>query len=299
MNDTEFTARAFFVKWLQVIQAKRKPKTYECYASTLERYVPDTLKNQPLASVTPLDIESVLLALQDKSPRIRQLTHAVLRAAFKQAVGWRLISSNPVDGVEAPRVPKKKLAVWTPMELRRFLDHVRAQNDRFLLLYELAAETGWREGELLGLMDTDLNEANELTCSRTLTEINGLFSYGSPKTESGKRTITLSANLANKIRTSGRGLLFRTREGTPVSKSNFYKKFQQRVKEVGVPRIRFHDIRHTNATILLNSKVSARTVADRLGHSDPGTTLSLYGHFTKEGDVMAMNAMVEVMKCAQ
>lgn len=296
---TTDTVHGFFNQWLTIIKTKRKPKTHACYSDTVRLYITSHLPNKALAGVTPLDVEAVLLALSTKSARVRQLTHAVLRAAFAQALAWRLIPYNPVSGVEAPRVPKATMKVWTADEARRFL--ASTSTDRLSLLYELALETGWREGELLGLRWGDLNFSTKtLTCNRTLTELDGQFSYGLPKTSAGSREITLSEGLLNALRMYSTArcapdLMFVTREGTPHSKSNFRKEFLRAVKKAGVPVIRFHDLRHTNAVLCLTAGVDANTLAGRLGHSDPRTTVSIYGKFTKAGDAAASKTISNIL----
>jgi integrase len=296
------SVRGFLTYWLENVRAKRKAKTHKCYSDTVRLYVPASFQDLELGLVTPLDVEEVITALSSKSPRIRQLTHAVLRSAFKSAVSWRLIPSNPVEGVEAPKVPKTEMSTWSADELRRFLAYVKG--DRFELLFRLAAETGWREGELLALRWSDFNfTSGTVTCSRTLTEIDGRLSFGEPKTEAGKRTVSLSAEMLKFINgtlfvelyVEPDWLVFRTRENTPVSMANFFKHFQKRVKEAGVKRIRFHDIRHTNATLSLINGVDPRTLAGRLGHSDVRTTLSIYGKFTREGDKKAADLLGSII----
>lgn len=306
---TTDTVHGFFNQWLAIIKTKRKPKTHACYSDTVRLYITPHLSNGALKDVTPLDIEAVLLALGTKSARVRQLTHAVLRAAFAQALAWRLIPYNPVSGVEAPRVPKATMKVWTAEEAKKFL--ASSVNDRLGLLYKLALETGWREGELLGLHWSDINFTDgTLTCNRTLTELEGRFSFGLPKTSAGKRTVTLGRGLLQDLITAHenslphwdldgtpnrKGMLFTTREGTPHSKSNFRKEFLRAVKKAGVPVIRFHDLRHTNAVLCLTAGVDANTVAGRLGHSDPRTTVSIYGKFTKAGDSAASKTISNIL----
>lgn len=296
---TTDTVHGFFKRWLTIIKTKRKPKTHACYSDTVRLYITPNLDDKALASVTPLDVEAVLLALGTKSARVRQLTHAVLRAAFAQALAWRLITYNPVSGVEAPKVPKTTMKVWTADEARRFL--VSASTDRLSLLYELALETGWREGELLGLHWSDIEfSTRTLTCSRTLTELSGQFSFGSPKTSAGSREITLSEGLTSALRSAfssrdASGMLFTTQAGTPHSKSNFRKEFLRAVTKAGVPVIRFHDLRHTNAVLCLTAGVDSNTLAGRLGHSRPETTIGIYGKFTKAGDAAASKTISNIL----
>lgn len=242
-------------------------------------------------ALSPLMVDGVLA--KAGSPRLRQMMFVVLRAAFKWARVKRLVSQDPMPGVERPRVAKKEVAVWDKGQVRAFLD------SRPDPLFVVALYTGLRQGELLGLEwgDVDL-AARTLTVRRTLIEIKGkVVGTGEPKTESGRRTVSLPGPAVEAlvaIRELG-GLVFKTSNGTHLLKSNVTRSFKRACQKAGVPKIRFHDLRHCHATLLLAAGENVKVVSKRLGHSSVQVTLDVYAHVMAESDRDAGDRLAAIL----
>jgi integrase len=182
--------------------------------------------------------------------------------------------------------------------LRAFLAHDPA--DRLQPLWTLAATTGARRGELCGLAwrSVDLDAAR-LTITRTFVNVAGKPRFSEPKTDSGRRTITLdpatvaalrawrAAQLAERLalglgRADGGALVFTAIDGAPLHPRSVSDAFRQRARRAGLPDLSFHGLRHSYAVAALDAGESYKTVQQRLGHSSPAITLGVYGHVTDE-----------------
>jgi integrase len=254
-----------------------------------------------------------LLAQPSVSPRSVHHVHRVLHGAFAQAVRWHLIPRNPCDGAQKPRVARVEMNVWTPVEADAFL--LATREHRMHALYVLALTTGMRQGELLGLnwAAIDLNTGT-LAVRRALQwqRGNGLV-FTEPKTARSRRKIHLSQTALAALRAHkdrqkferhAADLAWTTHDlvvcdavGEPLSPTNETKRFQRAVAAAGLPAIRFHDLRHTAATILLAKGVHVKLVSEMLGHSTITLTLDTYSHVipAMHGDAAAaMDAVFSV-----
>lgn len=195
-----------------------------------------------------------------------------------------------------PPVPaqRQELTTWTAAELRRFLDYV--SGDRLVGAYTLAATTGLRRGEVLGLRwrDVDLDAA-WVRVVQTLVTVNYKVIVSTPKTNRGRRSValdptTVAALRAHRVRQAeerlalGIGaapddaLVFAEPDGALLHPGHFSDRFDRLVKAAEVPRIRLHDLRHTHATLALQAGVHPKVVSERLGHSTIAITLDTYSH---------------------
>ncbi len=210
-------------------------------------------------------------------------------------------------------IQKKEIRPLSPEQARRLLEAVRG-GDRLEALYVLAITTGMRQGELLGLKweDVDL-EAGTVQVRRTLsTRVGKGFSFGPPKTAKGRRSIKLpevakgalgrhlSAQLEEKTELKGlwedNGLVFTTRVGTPVGRQELVaRSFKPLLSKAGLPDIRFHDLRHTCATLLLGKGVHVKFVQELLGHATISITLDTYSHVLPGMGDAAAGAMDETL----
>ena len=228
------------------------------------------------------------------SPKSVRLVHAVLHRAFKQAVRWRLINVNPADAVDAPRAERKEFHALDAEETARLLEAARA--DRLHGVYVLAVTCGMRQGELLGLRwaDVDLDKG-ALAVRQQVMRIGGEWRFSEPKTKAGRRVITLPAVAVSALREHRRrqaeerlrvgpewhdnGLVFTNRIGNPIEKQNLMRRsFWPLLDRAALPRIRFHDLRHTAATLLLAEGLHPKVVQERLGHSTIAITMDVYSH---------------------
>jgi integrase len=209
-----------------------------------------------------------------------------------------LIGRNPAEVVTPPKSISKEMRFYDENLVNQML--LAARGDRHEALYQLAITTGLRQGELLGLRWSDLDLGK-----RTLQvqrQLKRKFRKGDYfellKTKAGRRTIILGAKTIEKLqehwkrqnqerifagsRWQENDLIFPTPKGTPMDHSNLYRAFKGLIKKVGLPEIRFHDLRHTAASLMLNHGVPVIIVSRRLGHSKASITLDIYGHLVPE-----------------
>lgn len=191
-----------------------------------------------------------------------------------------MIRTNPAEAVPLPRVEREEIHPLTPAQVTAFLN--AAKKDPWYPLYILAIDTGARQGELLALEWSDWFPATrEIWFHRTLVELQGRLYVREQKTRSSRRKVVVDEGTADVLKAvqSGNPLLFPSRTGGYMSGSNIQdRNFFPTLKRAGLPQIRFHDLRHTCATLLLAAGVPVQVVAARLGHSNPAITLKTYAH---------------------
>lgn len=219
----------------------------------------------------------------------------VLRAALADAVRWGRLVRNVADSASPPRkgaTKAKSMATWSAAELQRFLDRVK--DDRLFAAYRLAATTGMRRGEVLGLpwRDVDLDKG-PLAVTQTLIVVDYKVQFSTSKTNKGRRSVALDPATVAALKdhkelqqlelhalgaANEHGLVFSTEDGGWLNPKAFTEAFYRRVKAAGVPRIRLHDLRHTWATLALQTGIHPNVVSEILGHSSIAITLDTYSH---------------------
>lgn len=227
------------------------------------------------------------------SPRRVHHLRAVLRRALGQAVRWGLLSRNAAALAAPPRVAYQPPPAMDPATARRILEAVAG--DRLGPLYTVALATGLRQGELLGLRweDVDLERAS-LRVTGALQRVDGEYRIVEPKTARARRTLPLARPAVEALRLQRQrqreerlragplwedwGLVFTTERGRPLNHSVVTKRLQDLLAAAGLPRLRFHDLRHGCATLLLSAGVPPRAIMELLGHSQITLTLGTYAH---------------------
>lgn len=249
----------------------------------VDKHVVPALGNVKLSKLTPAHLQGFYRSKLDAglSPRTVQYLHVVLHRALKQALRWGLVTRNVAEAVDPPKVHKKEVTPLSPEQARAFLE--AARGDRLEALYVLAVHTGMRQGELLSLRweDVDLEA--------------GVLRVRGTKTARSRRTVKLSqtaldaltSHLTRQLEEIDRvgsmwqenSLVFATEIGTPLNRHNLVNRsFKPLLLRAGLPHIRFHDLRHTCATILLSKGVHAKFVQELLGHATIAITLDTYSH---------------------
>ena len=201
---------------------------------------------------------------------------------------WGLIVSNACAGVDPPKVPRKEFRVLDAAEAKQLIEV--ASGDRLEALLVLAICTGMRQGELLGLQWRDVDfDRGVVTVRRQLSEsgVDGP-ELAELKTEKSRRSIALPASAVASLRMHRErygaeplptALVFTADRGGPVHKRNLLRRwFYPLLKRAGLPKVRFHDLRHTHASLLLAEGVHPKVVQERLGHSQVSVTLDVYSH---------------------
>jgi integrase len=289
-------------EWLKLCARRGlRPSTVASYETMIRLHVGADLTAARISSVTASDLNQLYgRLLRDGrrngcgglSARTVRYVHTILNRAFSDAVRAGHIDANPGAAADPPspgatRAPV--FPVWSPAELAGFLES--AKHDPHHVAFHLAAATGLRRGELLGLRWCDINEAaGELHVVQTVVEVAHEARISPPKTERSRRLVALDKKttelLARRRATTAartaalddHSLVFATESGDPIHPALFSYYFQRRVRLAGVRRIRLHDLRHTHATHALRAGVHPKIVSERLGHSTITITLDTYSH---------------------
>ena len=294
-TNTETTLPDFLTEtWLPAIRRSIRDSTYAGYASHVHRHIVPALGSLPLASVKPSDINDFYARLlreggaRSKEPlsgtTVRRV-HATLHRAFRDAVKWGLVDSNPVSRADPPS-PRadtpREMRTWRAEELKQFLSSVAPQEDREL--WHVLAMTGLRRGEALGLRWCDVDfERASLSIRQTVITIGYEVVVSGPKSSRGRRVVALDETTLKVLRylkppdAHSDDLVFH-RRGQPLHPVRVSKTFKRLVRQAGLPDIRLHDLRHTHATLALEAGIHPKIVSERLGHSTVALTLDIYSH---------------------
>jgi integrase len=308
------TVREYLERWLEdSVRRSVKATTYQSYGSLVRLHVCPTLGSTKLGTLTPAHVQTLYRAKLEEglAPKSVKYIHTTLHRALKQAVRWGLVPRNAAAEADPPRVRIPEIRPLSPIQARTLLD--AAKGNRLEALYVLAVTTGMRQGELLGLgwEDVDL-ESRTVRVRRTLTLAKGGPRLTEPKTRGSRRSIRLTASAvealerhrerqeaegaASKGYWGDRGLVFRTRRGTPIRRDNLHDKhWKPLLRRAGLPDIRFHDLRHTCATLLLTKSVHPKIVSEMLGHSSIAITLDTYSHVIPGMQEVAALAMEDTL----
>lgn len=307
------TVGQFLEKWLtDSVKSKVRPRTYESYSELIRVHIAPAIGKRPLVKLNPQDVQGFLnLKMRSGlSARTVQYLHAVLRSALNQALRWGFVPRNVATLVTAPRVEKPEIKPFTPEKARAFLAAVRG--DRLEALYSTALALGLRRGEALGIHWTDLDlNSGRLMVRTSLQRIDGKLQLTEVKTFRSRRPLFLpkvavealkahrqrqeQERLLAGSRWQETGLVFTSRAGRPHDPRNALRQFHRFLALVGIPRQRFHDLRHTCATLLLVQGVSPRTVMEILGHSQIRVTFDTYSHVLPVTHQEAMDKMDEIL----
>lgn len=317
------TVAAYLERWLRDGLPDAKPRTVRGYHIIVDRHIVPRLGAELLSELSPPDVQRFVNGLQT-SPRTALHILACLRSALSQAVRWGVLRSNPCDHIKGPRVAHSEHHILSPEQTRNLLVQVR--DDPLEALYVLAAMTGMRQGEILGLRWQAVNlTAGTLSVETSLWWrpvehrddgraglVRGRGDNGDhahhlrvstrpsspyrrepvlvePKTERSRRTIhlpdrVLAALTKHRKREMQQrkevdaGLVFTQRHGTALEPSSVYRALKRHLKAAKLPDVRFHDLRHSAASMLLADGMPVGQVSELLGHANPTVTWNIYGH---------------------
>jgi integrase len=290
----------FLRQWLEeVARPTIRASTHDSYRDIVELHLVPGLGRIPLAKLTPADVQAFLNRKREGglSARRVQMLHAVLRRALRTAEEWGMLSRNVARLAHPPRVPKHEIRPLTPEEAHQLIE--TSAEDRLRALWIAALGTGLRQGELLGLRwdDVDL-EARRLRVCHTLARVDGKLVLLEPKTDRSRRTImlpevvvaALSAyrtrqkmeRLVAGSRWIDSGHVFTTTIGTPLETAGVTRAFQRALTRAGLPKSRFHDLRHAAGTFALSQGFTLEDVKQLLGHSSIVLTSNTYGHVLEQ-----------------
>jgi integrase len=296
--DTEnMTVGEYLDRWLKdTDQGSVRTSTYERHEQIVRLHLRPALGRIKLSKLTPAHLQGLYRDKLDSglSPATVQKIHAVLHKALAQALKWNMIPRNAADVVKAPRPAPEEMHPLSPDEARRLIEAV--SGDALEALYVLAVQTGMRQGELLALKweDVDLNEG-VIHIRRTLMRRGGRVALGEPKTKGSRRPVHLTDMAVAVLKTHlerqleeierlgdlyrDNGLVFTSGVGTLINPTNLRRRsFAPMLQRAGLPRVRFHDLRHTCATLLFSKGAHPKHVQELLGHATVAITLDTYSH---------------------
>jgi integrase len=253
--------------------------------------------------ITTATVEKYITAMQLNGTPIGTIRKVLvtLGQILSYAVRHKYIDHNPLRDAERPRDPgegKKEIKVLRPEEIQALLENTGSH--RYKTLFLVSIMTGARQGELLGLKWGDLDlENKQLRIQRTYTK--GRFF--NPKTKTSNRAIDVSPMVISELKKwklacppSEMDLMFPNEEGKPINYSNMVNRhFVPALKAAGIPIIRFHDLRHTNASIRLDQGENVKYVQTQMGHSSPMVTLNVYAHLLEKRNQEAAHRLEEAI----
>lgn len=306
VEPSRTTLAEYLERWLaDYAEVNVAPKTFERYAEIVRKHLVPALGHHRLTKLQPLQIQAYYsLALQsgrrDGKGGLSAQTvihhHRVLKDALSQAVRWRLLVRNPSDAVEPPRRQDLEMQVLEETQIGTLLKGAAAKSIYIPIL--LAVTTGMRRGEILGLRwnDLDLNAGTLAVCQSLEHTRSGGLKFKQPKTRRSRRVVALPGFARDALR-KHRALQAKVRllagpdykdnelvcarwDGNPRNPGALTRAFAKLIVDLGLPKIRFHDLRHSHATQLLREGIHPKVVSERLGHSTVGITLDTYSHVT-------------------
>lgn len=301
------TVKKFLETWLeQTIKPRLRAKTYRSYEQIVRVHLVPHLGHYQMTKLAPEHVQAMLNSLQGSSgtdakllsPRTIEYIRAILRQALNQALRWGSVPRNVAILVDGPRVEKFKITPLSIQQIQQFLS--AAAGHRFEPLYRLTLSLGLRIGEVLGLGWEHIDFAQAtIQISGALQELGGRSSLVETKTKSGVRTLAMSPALSLALHAHQQAqareradvgdawqehdLVFPSSVGTPMSARNLQRHFKTVLAAAGLPAtIRFHDLRHSCATLLIAQGVHQRVVMEILGHSQISLTMNTYAHVLPE-----------------
>jgi integrase len=303
VDSARISLSEYLETWLASIRTRVAPSTWERYRIAVRHNILPTLGNVYLRNLRPMHIQKLYGGLLEGrgcshgrplSARTVHHVHVILGGALREAERLQLLARNPVVHVKPPRPADREMIALNEHQAVALLN--AAKNKRLYIPILLALTCGLRRGEILGLQWQDVDvDSGRLSVRRVLTRAANKIYFKEPKTRKSNRTVAMSSLTCNALRLH-RGsqaadhealgtkphdhdLLCPGVDGSPWHPAAFadaWERFASKVKDL--PRIRFHDLRHTHATLLLRANFPAKVVSERLGHATAAITLDVYSH---------------------
>jgi integrase len=306
------TVKQFLDRWLEdSVKPSVRPTTHQQYHQHVRLYLGPSLGRHQLPKLSPQHVQSFVneRLKTNLSPRTVQLSLVILRHALDTAMKWDLVGRNVAKLVDSPRVKHHEITPLDPIQARKFLG--AAKGRRLEALYSVALSLGLREGEALGLRWKDIDlESGQLTIRQIVQRIGGKrfgtgpgkLVFSEPKTDRSRRTLQMPDLLVKSLRAHrsrqlqerlaagsawvDHGLVFTTTIGTPLEGRTAVTDFKRILVKTNEPKIdakilmstRFHDLRHSAASLLLAQGVQLRAIMELLGHSTIALTANTYSH---------------------
>ena len=311
----KYTVGEWMEVWFQdYAKIKVRPSSHQTYQGYIHNHIQPNIGEIPLEKLTSLDLQKFYkkLLTQGRVDRVEakgqpkglsaktvRNIHQILSSSLKLAQEQRLILTNPAEGCALPRVEHQEMKTLTTVQLASFFREARESG--VFELYYLELATGLRRGELLGLKWEDIDlERGDLRVRRQVSRINGEVVEAPLKTKNAYRTLPLAEDTVSVLKEQRRKVgnspwVFPSPNGGPISPDSVLHTLHRVLKRAGLPKVRFHDLRHTFATLALQNGVDVKTVSGMLGHFSAGFTLDTYAHITSAAQRQAAQTMGSVL----
>lgn len=308
------SVRQFMQSWLEAARPSLRERTWIRYEQYVRLQINPSVGNVALTKLSPQHLQKLYAErlAAGSSPTTVHHLHATIHRALRQAVRWNLVVRSVADLVDPPRDAHFEITTLSPAQARTLL--ATADGNRLEALFVLALTTGMRQGELLGLRWRDVDfDRGSLQVRGSLQRLGGALVVTSPKTDRSQRQVTLAPIAVTALRRhralqaqerlrlgaawQGDDLVFTNEIGRPIDSAALARlAFRPLLQRAGLPQMRFHDLRHSAATLLLQEGVHPKIVSEMLGHTRIGTTLDLYSHVTPTMQQQATAAMEAILR---
>ena len=305
----EIILQDFLLDFLEKYKMNLSITTYNCYMRICKKYIIPLLGDIKLCDIRPIHIQNYVDDLLDLlTPHTIKVHLNILNLALKRAYRLKLIKENVVQFVEVPKNKKYKNEIYNAEDMKKLLEKSRETSLELPII--LASGLGLRISEILGLTwnNIDFNDFT-ITIDKITVRDKGQVILKEPKTESSIRTISAPKEiilmlkqlkkdrLAAKLRgeKSHRELIFYDKNLNPIAQDVLSKKFRYFLQENNLKHIRFHDLRHSHVTMLIDAKVPIKVISERVGHSNVNTTLNIYSHALREMDQEASDKISDTL----
>lgn len=298
LDLTQISYAKYMEEWFQERKSRLQASTFETHFIFYRNVIKPRIGHLKLQQIVPIQIQKFVNDLVNDTSYSEHTVHLIFRivsASLKKAKILKLIKDNPADGITLPRIKRKEINVWSVKQVNFFISEAQKikRLTRCHIGFLISIFTGMRQGEILGLRWKDIDfEAQIIFVKQTLTQ-NAEIKTGA-KNKTSVRSIHISNKLMDELRKHRKKILEEklllgssyhdldlvicTKSGKPIIPRNFRKEFYNLTEKIGLPKIRFHDLRHTHATILIQQNVNVKLISERLGHADIETTLNTYSH---------------------
>lgn len=306
MYDKEnLTIELFLKDWFDIHKRNLQANSVNIYYNNIHNHILPNIGRYRVKDITPMVLKRFYYDLLDQNVSSSTIskTHIILNLAFKSAIDEGLLFTNPCSKVKPPKITKYQATLLSKDQMRLLLSYLSSDQcgSRLANAIILAMILGIRRGEVLGLKISDIDfEQHTLTIQRQVTMMPNIlpdkksrsFGIKSLKTDNSNRTLFISneveevlrkqiidRNIAKEFSSStfeDEGLLFCTQSGSPIHPNCLGRDFKKALKKCGLPSMRFHDLRHSYATLCVDMNIPIKAISQSLGHSSIITTDSIY-----------------------
>ena len=305
-------------QWMDVwyeyyAKIKVRPSSHKTYEGYIKNHIKPSVGSIPLPKLTTLDLQRLYQKLLTEgrvdrlesqnqpnglSTKTVRNINQVISSAMQLAIQQHLIAQNPTDGCALPKTEHREMQTLSADQLAAFL--LEAKHSGVFEMYYIELATGLRRGELLGLKWEDIDfTAQMLRVRRQVGRVNGEVREAPLKTKNAYRTISLGTDAIGVLKQQREkqpsSYVFPSSTGGPIAPDSVLHMLHRVLDRAGLPEIRFHDLRHTFATLALQNGVDVKTVSGMLGHFSAGFTLDTYAHVTTAAQKKAAETMGEVL----